>query len=92
MLPPVLRWNAALNADRQRTLSEAMGAPERPAADLIAELIQRLDQPGSLRAVNIKHEDLDEIAKRALAYGPVRANPRPIKSVADVKEILELAW
>jgi len=92
MLPPVLRWNAAINADRQRALSDAMGAPGRPAADLIAELIERLDQPGSLRAVNIRREDLDEIAKRALTYGPVRANPRPIKSAADVKEILELAW
>jgi alcohol dehydrogenase class IV len=42
--------------------------------------------------VNIKREDFDEIAKRALTYGPVKANPRPIKSVDDVKEILELAW
>ncbi len=92
MLPPVLRWNAAVNADRQRALSDAMGAPDRPAADLIADLIKRLDQPGSLRAVNIKREDLDEIAERALTYGPVRANPRPIKSAAEVKEILELAW
>jgi maleylacetate reductase len=92
MLPPVLRWNAAVNAGRQRALSEAMGAPDRAAADLIAELVKRLDQPGSLRAVNIKREDLDEIAERALTYGPVRANPRPIRSAADVKEILELAW
>ena len=92
MLPPVLRWNAPVNGDRQRTLSEAMDAPDRPAADLIADLIKRLDQPGSLRDVNIEHKDLDEIAVRALTYGPVRANPRPIRNVADVKEILELAW
>jgi maleylacetate reductase len=92
MLPPVLRWNAAVNGDRQRALAEAMGAPDRPAAHLVAELVAALDQPGSLRAVDIKHEDLDDIAERALAYGPVRANPRPIKSPADVKEILELAW
>jgi maleylacetate reductase len=92
MLPPVLRWNAAVNADRQRVLSEAMGAPDRSAADLVAELVKGLDQPGSLRAVNIKREDLDEIAVRALTYGPVQANPRPIRSAADVKEILLLAW
>lgn len=92
MLPPVLRWNATVNRGRQRVLAEAMGAPDRPAADLVAELVATLDQPGSLRAVNIKREDLDDIAERALAYGPVRANPRPIESRADVKEILELAW
>jgi len=92
MLPAVLRWNAAINADRQRALSEAMGASDRLAADLIAELVTQLDQPGSLRAVNIKRENLNEIAERALTYPPVRMNPRPIKSSADVREILELAW
>ena len=69
-----------------------MGSPQKPAADLVAELIASLDQPGSLRAVNIKRENFDEIAERAMTYAPVRMNPRPIKSPADVKEILELAW
>jgi maleylacetate reductase len=92
MLPAVLRWNAKVNGDRQRALSEAMGAPDRPAGDLIAELVAHLDQPGTLRAVGIKRENLDEIAERSLGYKPVLVNPRPIKTVADVREILELAW
>jgi len=92
MLPSVLRWNAAVNNERQWALSEAMGAPQRPAADLVASLVAALDQPESLRAVNIKRENFDEIAERAMTYAPVRMNPRPIKSSADVKEILELAW
>lgn len=92
MLPAVLRWNAKTNGERQRALSQAMGAPERPAGDLIAELVAKLDQPGSLRAVGIKRENLDELAKRSLGYKPVQANPRPIKTVEDVREILELAW
>jgi maleylacetate reductase len=92
MLPPVLRWNAAVNGERQRALADAMGAPNRPAADLIAELVAQLDQPGSLRAVNIRRENLDNIAERALTYVPVRMNPRPVRGPADVREILELAW
>jgi maleylacetate reductase len=92
MLPAVLRWNSAVNQERQRALSEAMGSPQKQAADLVADLIASLDQPGSLRAVNIKRENFDEIAERAMTYAPVRMNPRPIKSPADVKEILELAW
>jgi maleylacetate reductase len=92
MLPAVLRWNSALNADRQRSLSAAMGAPDRPAAELVAELIHALDLPGSLSAVGIKRDQLQTIAASALSYGPVRANPRPIKTAADVMEILELAW
>lgn len=92
MLPAVLQWNAAVNGERQKALSEAMGQPGRPASDLVRELVAGLDQPVTLRAVGIKRENLDEIARRSLSYQPVQLNPRPIKSVEDVKEILEIAW
>ena len=92
MLPAVLAWNAAVNGERQKALSAAMGAPEESASALIKALVQDLDQPVSLRAVGIKRENLDELARRALSSQPVQLNPRPIKTVEDVKEILELAW
>jgi maleylacetate reductase len=92
MLPAVLKWNAVVNADRQRALSIAMGSPEREASDLVAELVRALDQPTSLRDVNIKREDLEKIANRSLGYGPVKTNPRPVRTAADLMEILELAW
>ncbi|MGE3914154.1 MAG: iron-containing alcohol dehydrogenase [Hyphomicrobiaceae bacterium] len=92
MLPAVLTWNAPVNGERQKALSAAMGAPGRPAGELVKELVGGLDQPTSLRDVGITRDRLDEIATRALAYKPVRINPRPIKSAADVREILELAW
>jgi maleylacetate reductase len=92
MLHAVLKWNAAVNGERQKALSEAMGAPGRPASDLVRELVAGLDQPTTLRAVGIKRENLDEIARRALSYHPVQVNPRPIKTADDVKEILEIAW
>lgn len=92
MLPAVLQWNAAVNGERQKALSAAMGAPRRPAHELVKELIAGLAQPISLRAVGIKRENLDEIARRALNYHPVQVNPRPIRTTADVMEILELAW
>jgi maleylacetate reductase len=92
MLPAVLAWNAAVNADRQKPLSAAMGQPGRPASDLVRELVVGLDQPVTLRGVGIKRENLDELATRSLGYQPVLLNPRPIRSAADVKEILELAW
>ncbi len=92
MLPAVLTWNSAVNGERQKALSEAMGAPGRPAGELVKELVARLDQPTTLRDVGIKRENLDEIAKRALTYKPVQINPRKISSEKDVREILELAW
>lgn len=92
LLPAVLRWNSHVNADRQRALSAAMGAPERPAADLVAELIAGLGLPRTLRELNIGRESLDEIARRALTFMPVQMNPRRIEHCGHVREILELAW
>ena len=92
MLHAVLKWNAAVNAERQKALSEARGQPGRPASDLVRELVVGLDQPVTLRSVGIKRENIDELARRALSYQPVQLNPRPIKTAGDVKEILELAW
>ena len=92
MLPAVLTWNAKVNGERQKALSETMGAPDRPAGELVRELVAGLDQPTTLREVGIKRENLDEIAKRALTFRPVQINPRKISTAADVREILELAW
>ncbi len=92
MLPAVLRWNAAVNAQRQQALAAAMGDANGHAADLVAALIRQLGLPGSLRAVGLRQDQLDALAAQALVYPPVQANPRPIRSAADVREILALAW
>ncbi|MFN0183813.1 MAG: iron-containing alcohol dehydrogenase [Aquabacterium sp.] len=92
MLPAVLRWNAEANAGRQAALAEAMGAPGRPAHELVLALIRQLGQPSTLREVGIQAAQLDEIAGKAMGYPPVLANPRPITTPAQVREILDLAW
>jgi maleylacetate reductase len=92
MLPAVLAWNAAVNGERQQALSAAMGQPDRAASDLVKALVAGLDQPVTLRGVGLERENLPELASRALAYQPVQLNPRPIRTAADVMEILELAW
>jgi maleylacetate reductase len=92
MLPAVLQWNAAVNEERQKTLADAFGAPGRAASTLVRELVAGLDQPVTLRGVGIRREDFGQIAERALSYQAVQLNPRPIKTAADVAEILELAW
>ena len=72
----MLQWNAAVNGERQQALSEAMGARRTGrASDLVKELVVGLDQPVTLRGVGIKRENLDEIARRALSYQPVQAQP-----------------
>ncbi len=92
MLPAVLRWNAEVDGARQAALSQAMGRPDVPAWQLVADLVKTLGQPATLRELGIGREHLDEIATRALRYPAVKANPRTIRGVADVREILDLAW
>ncbi|MDF2233662.1 iron-containing alcohol dehydrogenase [Albimonas sp. CAU 1670] len=92
MLPAVMRWNAAVNGERQRTLAAALGDPGRAAGDLLAELVQVLGVPGSLQAAGLTEADLPTLAEKAMGYGPVRRNPRKIAGPQDVREILELAF
>ncbi len=92
LLPAVLRWNEPVNQDRQRLLAAAIGNPERPLWQSVADLVRRLEQPTSLRELGIGREDLPRLAASATRYPAVRTNPRKISSVADIMEILELAW
>jgi maleylacetate reductase len=91
MLPAVLRWNRAVNAERQRLVAEAMGAPDGDAAEAVARLVAELGLPRRLAEVGVGPERFDEIATKAMHDRAVRANPRPITDPAQVKEILELA-
>ena len=69
-----------------------MGQPDQPAADLVAALIGQLGQPTTLRDVGLREDQLQALAQAALKFPPVLANPRPIRTVDDVREILALAW
>ena len=92
MLPSVLRWNAPVNAHRQEMVSEAFGRAGEAAADVLADFIARLGQPGTLRAVGIAEDQLDRIAEGSVGNMMVRSNPRPITEAAQVREILDMAW
>ena len=92
MLPHVLRWNAAVNAGRQQAIAEAAGAPDRPAADLVAELVARLGQPGRLRDAGVAREILPKVAAAALHDPWIATNPRPLGGEPGIRAMLEAAW
>jgi maleylacetate reductase len=91
-LPAVLRWNARVNAPKQRCVSALMGAPERVASDLIRELIDGLGLPTRLRDIGIRREDFPAIAEHTMRDPAVPANPRQITGPQDIAEILNIAW
>jgi maleylacetate reductase len=91
MLPAVMRWNKAANAERQAMVAAAMGHPGEDAGDLLDVFIGGLGMPRSLSAVNIGPESFDRIALQAMETPWVPRNPRPIDGPPQVREILELA-
>ena len=90
-LPAVLRWNEPVNGDLQRELAEAIGEPSRSVADSLGALLDDLSLPRTLKDIGISPAMIPQIVEYALQSPVVAANPRPIKTEADVLEILELA-
>jgi maleylacetate reductase len=91
MLPSVMRWNKADNAERQALVSAAMGRPGEDAGDVLDAFIRGLGLPRSLRDVGIGQEHFDRIAEQAMATPWIPRNPRRIDTPAQVREILQLA-
>jgi maleylacetate reductase len=91
MLPAVMRWNKAVNAERQTLVAAAMGHPGEDAGDVLDAFIAGLGMPRSLGAVKIGPESFDRMAEQAMGTPWVPRNPRPIAGPAQVREILELA-
>jgi maleylacetate reductase len=92
MLPPVLRFNATVNAERQAWVSEALGRPGENAGDVVADLVASLGLPGTLRDVGVQPEQLDRIAEESMHDRWVHTNPRKIDGPATVRKLLDAAW
>ena len=91
-LPPVLTWNASVNAARQAQVSEAFGGAGEPAGEVMRRFVTSLGQPTRLRDVGISREELPSIAASWDGTGPIATNPRPVRNKDDLLEILELAY
>jgi maleylacetate reductase len=91
MLPAVMRWNKPANAERQALVAAAMGRAGDDAGTALDEFIAGLGMPRSLSSVGIGREHFGRIAEGAMSTPWVPRNPRPIKSPAEVREILEIA-
>jgi maleylacetate reductase len=92
MLPHVLRFNEAVNGERQTLVAEALGHPGMKAADAVAALIASLGLPSTLRSVGVKPEQLDAIARQSMHDRWVHTNPRKIDGPPVVRELLDAAW
>jgi alcohol dehydrogenase class IV len=92
MLPSVLRYNYEVNADKQKTVARAMDRRDFEAGDAVAELVQDLGQPGTLREVGVTRDHFEAIIEGSLTNLFVSQNPRKITHGDQIHEILEMAW
>ena len=92
MLPPVLRFNEQVNAERQAWVSDALGRPGENAGDVVAELVASLGLPGRLRDVGVNQEQLERIAEESMHDRWVHTNPRKIDGPQTVRALLDAAW
>ncbi len=92
MLPAVLEWNEPVNAERQKAVARALGAPGERAGPAMRAFVRELGVPWRLRDVGIGRDDLPGIAARYDGTGPISTNPRTITQASEIVEILELAY
>jgi alcohol dehydrogenase class IV len=101
MMHSVMSWNRDHVGDKQRWIAEIMGvdtsamdtATARKAGrEAVLQLVKDLDQPWRLRDVGVRKEDFPGLAADAIADMIVATNPRPVKLVNEVLEVLELAY
>lgn len=92
MLPHVLRFNQSINEAQQKLVSEALGEPNKPACDVVSELVAQLGLPSTLREVGVKADMLNLIAQNSMHDRLIHSNPRKIHGPEDVLRILEAAW
>ncbi len=92
MLPHVLRYNAAVNAERQQELGTLIGETGRDLADVIAQLVTSLGLPGRLRDAGVDASLLGAVAAAAMHDPLLATNPLPITSEDEVLKLLKNAW
>jgi maleylacetate reductase len=91
MLPAVLRWNEAVDVDRQRFVRDLWGSPTSSLSDAVRALCTALDLPTTLDSIGIGPDRFRAIAEHTMTDRAIRSNARSIRGPDDIVEILELA-
>ncbi len=91
-LPPVMEWNASVNAARQSEVSSAFGAAGKSAGAVLRDFVAGLELPTRIRDVGMKKEDLPKVAASWDGTGPIATNPRRVRGKEDLLALLEAAW
>ncbi|MCD7037681.1 MULTISPECIES: iron-containing alcohol dehydrogenase [Pseudomonas] len=91
MSPYVLSWNAEHDASRQVRILQCLGNTHGTASEALDALIRSLGMPRTLAEVGVGEERFQQVANNTMLDAFARTNPRPVRSPADIMEILRRA-
>lgn len=99
VLQHVVGFNGAVTAERREALCARLGLalgrplPASALQDALLALVRdELGLPWRLRDLDVRPEDLADVAEAALRDPIVATNPRPIRSSDEVLALLKAAW
>jgi alcohol dehydrogenase class IV len=99
VLAHVLRFNGAAGEGGLQKVATGLGLPRSDGERLVTSvagaveaLFGRLDVPRRLRDVGVARQTLSEIAGHAIGDWFLRGNPRPVRDVSELQQVLEEAW
>jgi maleylacetate reductase len=92
MMPAILQYNRPSCEEAQNELSAALGRPGMAASDAFREFCVSLGLPTSLSEVGVGSDQFELIGTTTMKEEFfIYTNPRPVRTPAEVIEILKLA-
>ena len=91
MAPYVLGWNAEHDDSRQHRVRAGLGDTHSTAAESLDAFIRSLGMPRTLGEVGVDETQFQKVAEYTMLDIWGRTNPRPVRTPADIMEILRRA-
>ena len=97
VLPHVLRFNADAARAGLSKVAAALGLADRAepvgaVVDAVQAMFDGLKVPRRLRDVGVSRDALTDIAGNAMGDWFLRGNPRPVRDVSELLQVLGEAW
>jgi maleylacetate reductase len=87
------KWLDGWAEPQHSRLRTALGQPNRAFHEILRDLLEQLKMPMTLDDLGLSREKVEEMIRPALEHPMVTLNNlRPIRTEADLRAILELAW
>ena len=87
------KWLEGYADEQHLALKNLMGRQNEPMYQILSELLTTLEMPKSLQDLGIERRQIHELSRHTLEHPwTTKHNLRPVKTIDDVRVIMEIAW